>query len=353
MPTNDSPTTGSATRRRFARLTAGLVAGGLLLSACGSSGDDEPAASTPTTSQPAASTGGASPAGWPLQNVTPKLPATITDANGAKVTITNIDRIASLQGDISEVLWALGLGERIAVGDTTTTFIKGLNEVPDVGWYRGISAEGVLAQRPSVVFLHDVAGPTPAIEAIRASGVPMVVLPEMNGGDLAQVGAKIRLVADAVGLHDEGVKVAAEVQREMDEASALAATAKQKPLVAVVTPRGDSVFLLGTDSGSNALLRAAGARTVADELGLDRSVPLTPEALAAADPDFVLTSLSALRTGGGRTAFLAKPGLAETTAAKNGNLLAYDDLLILQYGPRAGQAIAELARKIHPELAAK
>jgi iron complex transport system substrate-binding protein len=79
---------------------------------------------------------------------------------------------------------------------------------------------------------------------------------------------------------------------------------------------------------------------------------VTAEALVAAQPDFIIVPQSGVDSIGGMDALLQIPGLAETPAAKNGRILAIDDLLLLSMTPRTGQALKELILTIHPELAA-
>ncbi|MGE0878303.1 MAG: hemin ABC transporter substrate-binding protein [Acidimicrobiia bacterium] len=335
-------------------LVATGVAAVIVASSCGSTDDGQSGAATTaaTATTAAAPSVAAAPTtvaapSWPLTAPAASLPVTVTDANGVPVTVTSIDRIASLQGDISEILWTLGLNDRIAVVDTTAVYPDTLLKTkPNAGFFRTLSAEGLLAQRPTVVLAHPGAGPAEVLAALKSAGIPIVLIPEFNGTDLLEAGKKIRAVGAAVGLADHAAKLATQVDSDINKAITDAkAAAKTPPVAAYIVPRGQQVFLTGLDSPSNAIIEAAGGSPVAKLLKLDKATLLTPEALASVQPQFIVSTFTAVAQAGGDAAFLSIAGIAETPAAKNKKLLQFDDTLVQQLGPRTGQAVRELSKK--------
>ena len=366
------------TNRMAKAWIAAAVGAALALAACGSTDDPEAASSASAeTTETTADTGAASStatsatetsasatssgaadattttaataASWPLTAPPASLPATVTDATGASVTVSSIERIASLQGDITEILWTLGLADRIAVVDTTSVYPASiLQQKPNAGFFRTLAAEGLLAQKPTVVLAHPGAGPVEVIDAVRNAGVPVVFIPELNGTDLAEAGQKIRLVGAAVGLADHAETLASQVEEEITAATAAAkAAAKGSPVTAYIVPRGQQVFLTGMDNPSNAIITAAGGTPAAKVLNLDKAAPLTPEALIGAQPEFVISTFTGVEQAGGEAAFLGIAGIAESPAGQNKQLIVFDDSFIQQFGPRTGQAVTALAERLH------
>ncbi|MBT8202919.1 MAG: hemin ABC transporter substrate-binding protein, partial [Acidimicrobiia bacterium] len=128
-----------------------------------------------------------------------------------------------------------------------------------------------------------------------------------------------------------------------------AATAAEQPGVAFVYARGpEALLLFGPGSPTSALI--AGANATDTVLGPPVG-PLTPEALAAANPEVFVTTADALGSLGGPDAFFELPGVAQTTAGENRSLLVYDDALFLGFGPRTGEALKAFVLDLHPELA--
>lgn len=345
----------------FRRLLPVLLVLGLL-AACGSDGES----SSPTTlaadssseevddpNEPTAASAAAhsEPDGepeWPLVAPEPSLPATVVDATGAEVTITAADRIGSMNGSISEIIWTLGLGDRLVVIDGTTGYPAELTELPNVGFFRSIPAEGVISQMPDVVFVPLDAGPPEALEAIEAAGIVLVRVP-VDGPEASEIAAKVRLVGTALGVSEHAESLARDAEQRFHDSARSAA--EDAPIVAYIVPRGQNVFLTGLDSPSNSLIAAAGAMPAAAVLGLEGAAPLTPEALVVADPVVIVSTATAVTQAGGAEAFLAIPGIAETTAARNGALIVWpDDQSIQQWTPRSWLTVRDLAEQIQELL---
>jgi len=327
-----------------------VLVAALLIAACGTSeGSDSSAQATPqSTVTPAA----VAPTTAPTPTVTaarPVLPATVTDKDGRSVTVTDVSRIIPLNGDIAEVIWALGLGDNVVATDTSATYPEAATTLPRIGYQRQLSAEGVLSLSPTVVIGNENAGPPAVIEQIRGAGVPVVIVPTTT--TLEAVPGKIRDVATALGVAETGQRVAAQTQSEIDAAKALAAKATSKPRVAFLYLRGGSTQQIGgTGSSADALIIAAGGVDAGTTAGIRGFQPITAEALVTAQPDVLLLLTAGLESVGGRDGLLAIPGIAQTPAGQNRRILDYEDQYLLGLGPRAGQVLMELVKGIHPEL---
>jgi iron complex transport system substrate-binding protein len=116
--------------------------------------------------------------------------------------------------------------------------------------------------------------------------------------------------------------------------------------------RGAQVqVIMGAGSGGDEMTTEAGAIDVGVELGIQGTKPITPESLVAGAPDAFLLLTAGLESVGGVDGLLEIPGIAETPAGENRNVIALDDQYLLGFGPRAGQALMELIKALHPELA--
>jgi iron complex transport system substrate-binding protein len=108
---------------------------------------------------------------------TPKLPVTVDNADGGTTTVADVSRIVSLNGDITEVIFALGLGKSVVATDTSATYPAGAAALPKIGYQRTLNAEGILSFSPTVVIGNVDAGPPPVIQQLRDASVPVVILP--------------------------------------------------------------------------------------------------------------------------------------------------------------------------------
>jgi iron complex transport system substrate-binding protein len=336
-------------------LLASLVAFALVAAACGS--DDEPAATTttaaPATTTTAAPTTSAAPTTTvaPTTTAAPEDPAvTFTGADGVESVIEDSSRVVVLTGDLVEVIFALGAGDRVAAVDVTAIYPAQVNELPRFGFGQQAAAEAILSFGPTLVIGDQLAGPAETFDQVRAAGVPVAILETQTS--LEGVSMKIEQIALLLGVEEAGAELVATVEAEIAEAVALAETATESPRVAFVYIRGpETVFLFGQGTVTQALIEGANAVDTISESGVRALVPLTPEALVAAAPDVIVVPSIGLEALGGLEVFQTLPGIADTPAGQSGSFLTYEDTFFLNFGPRTGQALKQFVTDLHPELA--
>jgi len=282
----------------------------------------------------------------------PGMPAlagtTVTDAGGRAVTISDTSRIVAVGGSIAEILYALGLEDRVAAVDLTSVYPPRAQSKPSVGYMRTLSAEGVLSVNPSVIIAIEGSGPKEAIDVLEAASVPFVLVPEAH--DATGVAAKIRLVADAVGEHDKGEVLAAAVEEDL----ATLATMRDG-----IAERRQAVFVLSMGSGGAPMV--AGSGTLADTIfalaGVDNALsgftgykPANEEAVMASEPDAIVL-MAERGHGTSAEAVFAMPAFAESPAAKEGRFILLPGSYLLSFGPRTAHAARDLAAAVYPEVA--
>ncbi|WP_328874848.1 ABC transporter substrate-binding protein [Streptomyces sp. NBC_00287] len=277
---------------------------------------------------------------------TPELPVTVDSSDGRKVTVEDASRILPLNGGVAEIVFTLGLGDRVVGRDITATFAeaKGL---PQVTKAHDVSAESVLSLRPTVVLADTDTGPSEAIEQIRDAGVPVVVLDPAT--ELADVTTRTTRIAEALGVPAAGKALNARMSDEL--AAARAAVPKgSKPRVAFLYMRGSAaVYLIGgKGSGADSLIEAAGAVDAGKDAGFDKPfTPITSEALVRAQPDVILMMTKGLESVGGIDGLVDIPGIAQTPAGMNRRVVDLEDGVLLGFGPRTPLVIDILVDRLH------
>jgi len=273
---------------------------------------------------------------------------TVTGDDGVEVTITDTSTIVSLSGDLTEILFALGFGDRVVAVDVTTTFPPEAADIPVIGFGQQLAPEPVLGMRPSLVLANELTGPPEAIEQIRGAGIPVLVI--AGGASLDDPARKIRLIGEVMGAPDAAEALATEVDADIQAALDVAAQAEATPNAVFVYSRGPELLLVfGTGTATNAMLTGAGAVDVGAE-AVHGAAPLSAELMAAMQPDVIVLPLSGYHALGGSEAFLQVPGVAQTPAGENENFLAYDEAYFFNLGPRTGEALMEFVLDLYPEL---
>ncbi|MFD8013632.1 hemin ABC transporter substrate-binding protein [Streptomyces sp. NPDC058955] len=333
-------------RTRLAGALTAVIALALTATGCGG---DPGGADTPRTAVGGGATArAAADRVEPLPSpASPRLPVTVASADGRKVTVGSADRIVPLSGSLSEIVFTLGLGDRVVARDVTATFEQAA-DLPVVTRAHDVSAESVLSLKPTLVLAESTTGPAEAIAQIRDTGVPLVVVPAAE--DLDDVGRRIDDVAAALGVPAAGAELRERTAERLDAVREKIPARAEKPRVAFLYVRGSAaVYLLGgAGSGASSLLEAAGAVDAGKESGLTKDfTPLTSEALAAAAPDAILVMTKGLESVGGVDGLVKIPGVAETPAGADRRVVSVDDGVLLNYGPRTDQVLASLVDQLY------
>ena len=257
-------------------------------------------------------------------------------------------RIVSVGSALTEIVYALG-AEGLLVGvDTTSQYPAAAQALPQVGYMRALSAEGVLSLKPTLVIATTAAGPATTLDQLRATGVEVIVLPDLY--DYDSVIAKIAAVGRVTGKLAEAEAMIARGRGDMAALTARLAKATGKPRVLfLLSMGGGAPQAAGRDTAADGIIRLAGGANAID--GYAGYRPLTPEAVIASRPDVVLVTRQTAQAMGGAQAVLDQPALRQTPAGRAGKVLEFDTLLLLGFGPRTPQAALELAMALHPELA--
>lgn len=320
--------------RAVAMAIAWFVAASVVASACTGVG------STPTVD--AAGTDAPALLAPIDEDPSPRLPVTVSSADGHQVTITDVDHIVPLAGSLAEIVFALGLGDRVAARDVTTTFPEA-DHLPLVTRAHDVSAEGVLSVGATVVLAQTDTGPPEALDQIRAAGVPVVVFDQP--GSIDDVSGRLQAVADALGVSPDGAALRARTAAAMAAVRATVPQDAPRQKVAFLYMRGSAgVYLIGGDgSGADSMIEAAGATDAGTAIGLDKPfTPITSEALVRAAPDVILMTTTGLESVGGVDGLVQIPGIAQTPAGVNRRIITEEDGVLYSFGPRTPVALAEL-----------
>ena len=122
----------------------------------------------------------------------------VTDAENKTVVITSSERIVSLNGSTTEILFALGVGENVVGCDASSTYPKDVKKkLPSVGYQYGLNAEGILSLKPTLVIGRDDVKPPQVVEQLRMAGVTVLLLKEPRSFKTAK--QRLLTIGKAVG----------------------------------------------------------------------------------------------------------------------------------------------------------
>ncbi|MCA0942827.1 ABC transporter substrate-binding protein [Salipiger pacificus] len=255
-------------------------------------------------------------------------------------------RIVSIGGSVTEIVYALGEEDRLVARDTTSTYPPEVAALPDIGYIRQISPEGVLSVNPTLVLTEEGAGPPEAVELLKEASIEFVEIPE--GYDRAAVLTKIRRVSEVLGVPEKGEQLASDVAAALDDAGRIVGEESSgtppRRVLFVLSMQGGRIMAGGANTAADGIIRLSGG--VNAVAGFDGYKPLSDEAIIEAAPDVILMMARGGDLAVSDEALFSHPAIASTPAGETRAVLRMDGMKLLGFGPRTAEAATELAHAL-------
>ena len=246
-------------------------------------------------------------------------------------------RIVSLSGAISEIIVGLGYESYIVATDITSNYPESINKLPKVGHNRSIQAEGILAQSPDIVVGIEKDLNPKVIRQIKSSGVKVVLFDQehsVEGTKKLIQGVKDSLNFD---IKNDSLNI------KIDHAIRKIKVFENAPKVLFIYARGaGTIMVAGKKTQMDEMISIAGGENAVNDF--ESFKPLTAEAIVSANPDVILMFTTGAESLNG--VFENVPGIMETNAGKNKQLITMDGQYLSGFGPRTGKAALELNMKL-------
>ena len=270
-------------------------------------------------------------------NKTPPASArTVTDELGRSVQVpAQPQRIVSLAPSITEILFALGAGDRVVGVTSYCDYPPEAREKPPVGDTLKPSVEKMIAVKADLVIISTASQVEASFRRLEELGIPVYV---SNPRSIDGVIESIDKLGELIDARDHARELTAELRRRITTVETRVAEA-YRPSVLVILGT-EPLITAGAGSFINDLISRAGARSISAEEKADYP-QYSIETVVARQPEIIL-----LQAGGNELT----PGLRQTPAARSNRVYHIDDDLLLRPGPRIVDGLERIAEKFHPEL---
>lgn len=266
----------------------------------------------------------------------------VEDQTGRTVRVpARIERVVSLAPNITEILYALGVEDRLVGVTHQCNFPAAAAAKPKVGDTLNPSLEVLISLKPDLVIGTAEGNRRETIDLLERARIPLYGTHARNVVDIF---VSIRQLAALMGVPEAGEQLATELEARLARLEErLAGDPRPRVLVAIWL---DPLITAGGDTFLNDVLRRAGAESVT--ASLSESWPrLSLEAVIESNPDYlVLPRLHSLQAR--LDDLRARPAWRNVRAVENGHIVWLDEAL-LRPGPRIVAAIEDLARALHPD----
>jgi iron complex transport system substrate-binding protein len=266
----------------------------------------------------------------------------LTDDVGRTVSLpVKVDRVISLAPNLTEIVFAVGGGDRLVGRTSYCDYPPEAKSVTEVGDTLHPNIERIISLKPQVVLVSTASQLEVFTQQLENQNIAVFVT---DPHDLEGVFRTIEQVGDMLGKREQASTL---VQTLRQRTSAVEQAVKDKPPVRVFYQlSAEPLYTAGHDAFVTDLMRRAGAISVTAELP-GAWPKYSSESALAAKPDAII-----LPTGGsmGTGNSAVTEALRKSPAVKEGRVYKINDDHLVRPGPRAIDGLEEMARALHPDV---
>ncbi len=251
-------------------------------------------------------------------------------------------RVVSLAPSMTELAFALGVGEQVVGVTAQCDFPPEVRTLPKVGTFLAPNVEAVLALQPQLVLATPSPGNRRVVERLLHLGLRVLVVDPQSVAALAEV---IRMVAAELGVPDRGQELSQRFSASIEEVRRRVARAQPRRVLFVVGR--NPLIAVGHETIQDETIRLAGGVNVVTAHGWPK---VSMEFVLREAPDVVIDATMGTESTSDATAVAFWQWFSSVAATNNRRIVFFADDRVLRPGPRLPDGLRALARVIHPEL---
>ncbi|MEZ4793985.1 MAG: ABC transporter substrate-binding protein [Flavobacteriaceae bacterium] len=260
--------------------------------------------------------------------------------------VDHLERIVCISKQYSEIIYALEAEEDLVAVDVSSTFPPEIKELPTIGYHRALSAEAILAMKPSLILEDNNIGPEHVVAQLKQLEIPMKQFGQY-GRTIAGTDSLIREMGRYFHKERRADSLCAYLDQSMGEALENAKQYTSTPRVLIIHfGQASNIYLVMTqNSNAGQMIRwAGGTMAVEGERGM---MQLSPEIIAQSNPDVILLTDFGYDRLGSLENIASLPGVSSTKAFQEGRVFRVEEHDLVYLGPRTGDNVLLLQKLIH------
>ncbi|MGE7997877.1 ABC transporter substrate-binding protein [Lysinibacillus sp. NPDC093190] len=272
----------------------------------------------------------------------------VKDDRGVEVEFNAVPKtVVSLQPSNTEVLFALGVGDKIVGATEHDTYPEEAQKIERVSDSVKFNSERILALKPDVVIAYTTGGDDENLNALKGledAGIKVFAIQSAKSFD--DVYGDIQQIATVMGIKDKGDKLNEDIKAKIAAVQAKVKDVKEpKNIYFEISPKPD-IYTPGSGTFQQEILNAANVKNVFADLKSWAKV--SEEDIIAKNPDVILTTVNYVENP--TAEILSRDGWNSITAIQNKAVYFIDTDISNRPGPRIGEAVELTAKAVYPEL---
>ena len=253
-------------------------------------------------------------------------------------------KIVVAGGSITEIVYFLGMEDKLVGVDITSNFPKKAKKLKSIGYLRNLSIEGILSLSPELVLAEEDIGPPIVVNQLRKTSIDLRIIKEKN--NLNGIHNKIVCISKILNTSLDENEDYVELQKKLYRVRNLKKinSKKIKKILLILMMRGSSPVVAGKNTSGQGFIDMTGHENSMSDLNGWK--PVSSEEIIKKNPDYIIITKRAFKNFSSLDQFLSIPGISSTIAAKKKNIIVKDGMSMLGFGPRTINVALEIDKKI-------
>ena len=253
-------------------------------------------------------------------------------------------KIVVAGGSITEIVYFLGMEDKLVGVDITSNFPKEAKKLKSIGYLRNLSIEGILSLSPGLVLAEEDIGPPIIINQLRKTSIDLRIIKEKN--NLNGIRNKIMCISKILNTSLDENEDFIELENKLHMVRKLKKinSEKIKKILLILMMRGASPVVAGKNTSGQGFIDMIGHENSMNDLNGWK--PVSSEEIIKKNPDYIIITKRAFKNFSSLDQFLSVPGISSTLAAKKKNIIVKDGMSMLGFGPRTINVALDIDKKI-------
>ena len=250
-------------------------------------------------------------------------------------------KIVVAGGSITEIVYFLGMEDKLVGVDITSNFPKEAKKLKSIGYLRNLSIEGILSLSPGLVLAEEDIGPPIIVNQLRKTSIDLRIIKEKY--DLNGIHKKILCVSKILDASLDDNENYVKFKNKLHRVRKLKKNNIKKILL-ILMMRGTSPVVAGKNTSGQGFINMIGHENSMSDLNGWK--PVSSEEIIKKNPDYIIITKRAFKNFSSLDQFLNIPGISSTLAAKKKNIIVKDGMSMLGFGPRTINVALDIDKKI-------
>ena len=268
----------------------------------------------------------------------------LTDSRGVEITLSRIpEKIVSLMPSNTEILFALGCGEKIIAVSDYCNFPEETSDIPKLPTGEQLSIEQIIDLSPDAAFIGKMTAMDDQVYQLEQAGVKVIVT---EANSLSETYGVIEMIGTAMGKEKEAAIIVKNMREGFEKIKKDVENNVESKVYVEVSPLEYGLWSCGQNTFIQELIEIAGAKNIFDDI--EGWAAVSEEQVIVRNPDIILTTSSPLTGIEDPVGEISsRENWSQIEAVKHNRIVMLDADMISRPGPRLLDVANELVKIIY------